>query len=47
MLDAAEVLQFLHHSLHVHRVAKSEALKGEDEGFAQKVEASRVRARIE
>jgi hypothetical protein len=27
MLDVRGVLQFLHHSLHAHRIAKSEALK--------------------
>ena len=28
MLEAAELRLFLHHSLHTHRIAESEALKG-------------------
>ena len=36
MPDGAEVLQFLHHSLHARADSKSEAFKREDEGFPQK-----------
>ena len=41
MLDATEVLPFLHHSLQARATTKSE-LCGEDEGFAQELSFRRL-----